>query len=121
MRAPNRQAAQHLEWLGSRYGAALLKSFTEKGARAIRNELRDTPKADDVVKMIGRLWRYAKEYQGMEDLGPDPTAEVGAFTRTVSRTMRGHANCARRLRRTRIRRSCARTICCATPDSAALT
>jgi hypothetical protein len=31
--------------------------------------------------MIGRLWRYAKEHQGMEDLGPDPTAEVGAFTR----------------------------------------
>jgi integrase len=68
---------RRLEWLGTRYGTAFLKSFTEKGVRAIRNKLRGTPsKADDVVKMIGRLWRYAKEHQGMDDLGPNPAAEV---------------------------------------------
>jgi hypothetical protein len=99
--------------------ALRLKSFTEKGVRAIRNKLKDTPsKVDDVVQMIGRLWRYAKEHQGMEDLGPDPAGEVARIHKNLESHKRGRPNCATRSRRTRTRRSCGRTTCCAIPGNA---
>jgi integrase len=61
--------------LALRYRAP--EEFHREGRPRDSQQLRDTPsKADDVVKMIGRLWRYAKEHQGLDDLGSNPAAEV---------------------------------------------
>jgi integrase len=71
---------RRLDYLQSRYGAADLATFTEKGVRRIRNNLKDRPSvADATVDMIGRLWRYSKEHLDMEDIGPNPAAEVAAI------------------------------------------
>jgi integrase len=66
-------------YLATNFGAADFSSFTESSVREIRNRLRATPAvADDVKKMIGRLWRFAKEHLSME-LGPNPASEVAAI------------------------------------------
>ena len=71
---------RRLDYLQSRYGAADLATFTEKGVRRIRNNLKDRPSvADATVDMIGRLWRYSKEHLDMEDIGANPAAEVAAI------------------------------------------
>jgi integrase len=57
-------------------GSAGFTTFTEDDVRALRNRLRNTPSlADAVVKMIRRLWRFAKEHLNMR-LGPCPATEV---------------------------------------------
>jgi integrase len=64
------------QYLSEHYGPADFASFDEKGIRSIRNKLADKPSiADTTVRMIGRLWRFAKEHLEME-LGADPTREV---------------------------------------------
>jgi integrase len=71
---------RRFDYLQSRYGAADFASFTEKGVRRIRNNLKDRPSvADATVDMIGRLWRFAKEHCDMEDIGTNPAAEVAAI------------------------------------------
>jgi integrase len=71
---------RRLDYLQSRYGGADLGTFTERGVRRIRNNLKDRPSvADATVDMIGRLWRYAKEHLEMEDIGANPAAEVAAI------------------------------------------
>jgi integrase len=71
---------RRLDYLQSKYGQADLASFTEKGVRRIRNNLKDRPSvADATVDMIGRLWLFAKEHLGMEDIGPNPAAEVATI------------------------------------------
>jgi integrase len=71
---------RRLDYLQSRYGRADLASFTEKGVRRIRNNLKDRPSvADATVDMIGRLWLFAKEHLSMEDIGPNPAAEVATI------------------------------------------
>src|ERR1700724_872504 len=73
---------RRLDYLQSRYGAADLATFTEKGVRRIRNNFTDRPSvADATVDMIGRLWRYAKEHLEMEDIGANPAAEVATIGR----------------------------------------
>lgn len=74
---------RRLDWLRLRYGKADLSTFTERGVRRIRNKLREFPSvADAVVDMIGRLWRFAKEHLDMDDLGPNPSSEVGSLHKT---------------------------------------
>jgi integrase len=71
---------RRFDWLNARYGTADLSSFTEKGIRKIRNKLKKHPSvADAVVDMIGRLWLYSKEHLDMDDLGPNPAAEVASI------------------------------------------
>jgi integrase len=71
---------RRLDWLRERFGAADFASFNEKGVRKIRNKLKENPSvADAVVDFIGRLWRFAKEHCEMDDLGPNPSAEVAAI------------------------------------------
>jgi len=71
---------RRFDWLRARYGAADFGSFTEKGVRKIRNKLRDRPSvADATVDMIGRLWLFSKEHLEMDDLGPNPAAEVASI------------------------------------------
>jgi integrase len=71
---------RRLDYLCERYGAAELKSFTERGVRRIRNRLKEHPSvADAVVDMVGRLWRFAKEHLDMDDLGPNPATEVASI------------------------------------------
>lgn len=71
---------RRFEWLQSRYGAADLASFTERGVRRIRNKLKDRPSvADATVDMVGRLWRFAKEHLDMDHLGPNPSREVASI------------------------------------------
>lgn len=73
---------RRFNWLQERYGATQFSSFTERGVRAIRNKLKDTPSvADATVDMIGRLWRFAKEHAGMDHLGPNPASEVASIHR----------------------------------------
>jgi integrase len=67
-------------YLTDHYGDAEFASFDEKGVRAIRNKLRETPSfADQIVSMIGMLWRFAKEFLDDLDLGLSPTTEVSAI------------------------------------------
>jgi integrase len=74
---------RRLDWLRQRYGKVDLATFTERGVRRIRNKLREHPSvADAVVDMIGRLWRFAKEHLDMDDLGPNPSSEVGSLHKT---------------------------------------
>jgi enterobacteria phage integrase len=71
---------RYFGYLDKHYGTADFASFDETGVRAIRNKLRDTPSiADEVVNMIGMLWRFAKEHLGMDALGPSPTVGVAAI------------------------------------------
>jgi replicative DNA helicase len=71
---------RRLDYLQSRYGAADLSTFTERGVRRIRNNLKDRPSvADATVDMIGRLWRFAKEHLDMEEIGANPAAEVASI------------------------------------------
>lgn len=71
---------RRFDYLQSKYGRADLATFTEKGVRRIRNNLRERPSvADATVDMIGRLWLFAKEHLGMEDIGPNPAAEVATI------------------------------------------
>jgi integrase len=71
---------RRLDYLQSRYGRADLATFTEKGVRRIRNNLKDRPSvADATVDMIGRLRLFAKEHLGIEDIGPNPAAEVATI------------------------------------------
>lgn len=71
---------RRLDYLQGKYGRADLATFTEKGVRKIRNNLKDRPSvADATVDMIGRLWLFAKEHLGMEDIGPNPAAEVATI------------------------------------------
>jgi integrase len=71
---------RRFDYLQSKYGRADLATFTEKGVRRIRNNLKERPSvADATVDMIGRLWLFAKEHLNMEDIGPNPAAEVATI------------------------------------------
>ena len=67
----------------SKYNDADFASFDENGLRRIRNSLKDRPSvADNAVRMIGRLWRWAKEYiDGMANLGANPSTEVASLNK----------------------------------------